>query len=251
MSLLAQVTTTRQWDLGESELPPVRMNIQGTDGIGKSTFGASAPAPIFIQAEDGLNFINVARFPVAQTWQEILDQLKALVVEDHTYRTVVLDTTDAACTKSEAYACETNGWKSIDSPGFGKGYTYVGELWVHLLQGLNVLYEQKKMNIILLSHVESKVHNDPLTESYDRYAMRCAKKVNALIKDWVDFNLFANYQTEVQKEGNKNRAVSYGNRALYTKFAAGYDAKSRVGLPDKLDFTWDAFAQSYAAALNN
>ena len=51
MSLLSQVENRDQ-----SSVPVVRMNVQGTDGVGKSTFGAGAEAPIFIQAEDGLSF---------------------------------------------------------------------------------------------------------------------------------------------------------------------------------------------------
>ena len=54
MSLLNQVENRDQ-----SSVPVVRMNIQGTDGGGKSTVGASAESPIFIQAEDGLSFIDV------------------------------------------------------------------------------------------------------------------------------------------------------------------------------------------------
>ena len=57
MSLLQQITSTRP---AGGPIPPVRMNIQGTDGIGKSTFGAGSIDPIFIQAEDGLSFINAS-----------------------------------------------------------------------------------------------------------------------------------------------------------------------------------------------
>ena len=46
----------------QAEYTQVRMNITGTDGIGKSTFGAGAPKPIFICAEDGLRFIDVPHF---------------------------------------------------------------------------------------------------------------------------------------------------------------------------------------------
>ena len=249
MSLLAQVTTARESVFNEA-LPPVRMNIQGTDGIGKSTFGAGAPNAIFIQAEDGLNFIDgVARFPLANEWKDILDQLMSLANEDHQFQTLVLDTTDAAALKAEAHACQANGWDSIDSPGFGKGYTVVRELWVKLLDGLNFLHRQKRMNIILLSHVGIKPFNDAKNESYDRWEMKCHKNVNALIKDWVDFNFFANYKVEVVKDGSKARAVSYGNRALFTKFAASHDAKSRVVLPDQIEFDWKSFEQHYGAAL--
>ena len=122
--------------------------------------------------------------------------------------------------------------------GYGKGYTAVRELWVHLLNGFQVCHKTRNMNIILLSHVAVKPFNDAIHEPYDRWEMRCHKSVNSLIKDWVDFNLFANFEVNIQKDGSKNRGVSYGNRALYTKFAAGYDAKSRVDLPQKIDFEW-------------
>ena len=56
----------------QPENTQVRMNITGTDGIGKSTFGASAPKPIFICAEDGLRYIDVPHFPVCETYNDIL-----------------------------------------------------------------------------------------------------------------------------------------------------------------------------------
>jgi hypothetical protein len=227
------------------------MNIQGTDGIGKSTFGAGSIDPIFIQAEDGLSFINAPRFPQADTWAEMLEQIKSLVTEEHQYKTVVLDTTDAAAKLGEAYVCEQNGWSSAADPKAGYGAFYVAEenAWVHLLSGLNVLHTQKGMNVILLSHVASKAYKDPELEPYDRWEMRCNKKVNSLIKDWVDFNLFANYETQLIKDGQKARGVSYGNRGLYTRFAAAYDAKSRLELPNKLEFSWSHFMEAYTAAL--
>jgi hypothetical protein len=227
------------------------MNIQGTDGIGKSTFGAGSIDPIFIQAEDGLSFINAPRFPQADTWAEMLEQIKSLVTEEHQYKTVVLDTTDAAAKLGEAYVCEQNSWSSAADPKAGYGAFYVAEenAWVHLLSGLNVLHTQKGMNVILLSHVASKAYKDPELEPYDRWEMRCNKKVNSLIKDWVDFNLFANYETQLIKDGQKARGVSYGNRGLYTRFAAAYDAKSRLELPNKLEFSWNNFMEAYTAAL--
>jgi len=60
---------------------------------------------------------------------------------------------------------------------------------------------------------------------------------------------FANFEVNLQKDGSKNRGISYGNRALFTKFAAGYDAKSRIELPNKLNFEWSSFMDAYQAAL--
>ena len=248
MSLLQQITSTRP---SGSPIPPVRINIQGTDGIGKSTFGAGADTPIFIQAEDGLSFINAPRFPQADTWAEMLEQVKSLVTEEHQSKTVVLDTTDAAAKLGEAYVCEQNSWSSAADPKAGYGAFYVAEenAWGHMLSGLNFLHTQKGMNVILLSHVASKAYKDPELEPYDRWEMRCNKKVNSLIKDWVDFNLFANYETQLIKDGQKARGVSYGNRGLYTRFAAAFDAKSRLELPNKLEFSWNSFMEAYTAAV--
>ena len=42
---------------GKENKPP-RIMIYGSEGVGKSTFGASAPDAVFIQTEDGLSEID-------------------------------------------------------------------------------------------------------------------------------------------------------------------------------------------------
>ena len=49
---------------GRENRPP-RIMIYGSEGVGKSTFGASAPGAIFIQTEDGLGEIDCRKFPLA------------------------------------------------------------------------------------------------------------------------------------------------------------------------------------------
>ena len=246
MSLLDQVETkSKSFD---GTVPPVRVNVQGVDGIGKSTFGANAPSSIFIQAEDGLKFIdNVARFPVIESWNQLLAQVKTLIEEPHDYKSVVLDTTDAASKFGEEYVCETNGWNGPQDKQAGYGAFYVAEenAWRKLLQGLNICFEERGMNVILLSHVGDKTIVDPTVGEYHAFQMRSNKKINSLIKDWVDFNLFADYDKSV----NDGKPKSHGNRILYTKYAMGFEAKSRLTIPPQLPLEWDAFHKSYLEAL--
>ena len=246
MSLLDQVETkSKSFD---GTVPPVRVNVQGVDGIGKSTFGADAPSSIFIQAEDGLKFIdNVARFPVIESWNQLLAQVKTLIEEPHDYKSVVLDTTDAASKFGEEYVCETNGWNGPQDKQAGYGAFYVAEenAWRKLLQGLNICFEERGMNVILLSHVGDKTIVDPTVGEYHAFQMRSNKKINSLIKDWVDFNLFADYDKSV----NDGKPKSHGNRILYTKYAMGFEAKSRLTIPPQLPLEWDAFHKSYLEAL--
>ena len=49
---------------GKENRPP-RIMIYGAEGVGKSTFAASAPNPVFIQTEDGLGEIDCCKFPLA------------------------------------------------------------------------------------------------------------------------------------------------------------------------------------------
>lgn len=246
MSLLDQVETkSKSFD---GTVPPVRVNVQGVDGIGKSTFGANAPSSIFIQAEDGLKFIdNVARFPVIESWSQLLAQVKTLIEEPHDYKSVVLDTTDAASKFGEEFVCESNGWSGPQDKQAGYGAFYVAEenAWRKLLQGLNICFEERGMNVILLSHVGDKTIVDPTVGEYHAFQMRSNKKINSLIKDWVDFNLFADYDKSV----NDGKPKSHGNRILYTKYAMGFEAKSRLTIPPQLPLEWDAFHKSYLEAL--
>src|ERR1043165_1550675 len=78
---------------GKQQAPP-RIEIYGTEGIGKSSFAASAPKPIFIQTEDGLSEIECDKFPVAKSADEVVAALGELNTADHPYQTVVIDSLD-------------------------------------------------------------------------------------------------------------------------------------------------------------
>ena len=73
---------------------PLRVLCYGVEGVGKSTLGASAPAPIFLGAEDGSALLDVARFPQPRAWTDVLEAVRVLIHEEHDYRTLVIDSLD-------------------------------------------------------------------------------------------------------------------------------------------------------------
>ena len=75
---------------------PPRMVIYGVEGVGKTTFGAAAPKPIFLPTEDGLDAVKVDSFPLLKSWGELEDAITVLAKEDHDYQNVVLDSADWA-----------------------------------------------------------------------------------------------------------------------------------------------------------
>ena len=237
------------------KVPAIKINVAGTDGIGKTTFASNAPRPVFIKTEEGTNFLDVSSFPLCKSYDDIVKQLQTLYEEKHDYKTVVFDTTDWAEKLVQQKVCDMHSVKSIESLGFGKGYTESAELYRRILKMFDLLLE-KKMNVILLSHVAIRTFNDPEREPYDRWEMSLHKKVSSMIREWVDFNLFANYEVSTRTSGQgfneKTRAVSYGKRKLFHKFTAAFDAKSRVDLgnaPLDLDFT--AFMTAFKESLKS
>ena len=62
---------------------PRRTLVYGTHGIGKSSFAARFPSAIVVQTEEGLNGIDVARFPLARSFEEVIDALGSLAEHEH------------------------------------------------------------------------------------------------------------------------------------------------------------------------
>lgn len=220
-----------------------RVLVYGVEGIGKSTFAAGAPAPIFIQTEDGLGSLQVDHFPIATSVTDVLDALSALFDGEHKFKTVVIDSLDWL---------ETLIWRDIESKydakdlAYGKGAMIAAEKWREILDGLNALRNQRGMIVILIAHCEIKRFDSPETEPYDRYQPKLQARSSALVREWVDAVLFANYRTVVQKADvgfNKtvSRGISTGERLLFTAERPSYMAKNRYSLPESIPLAWEAF----------
>ena len=122
-----------------------RVVLYGPQKIGKSTFAAGAPQPVFIPTEDGLSGLEVDHFPLAKTYQGVLEALGALYEEAHTYQTVVVDSLDWLEPLIWARVCQDQGQACIEDFGYGKGDTLAVSYWQQCLEGLNALRTAKGM----------------------------------------------------------------------------------------------------------
>lgn len=240
------------------QLRPLRIVIYGVDGIGKSTFAARAPSPIFISAEDGTAHLDVIRFPPVESWNDILDAISTLYEEPHEFQTLVLDSVDWAEQIARDAVCAENQVPSIESIHYGKGWVFAQEKFSQLLKGLDALYA-KGMNVILVAHAQIKPFNDPENEPYDRYTMKLDKRTDPLLREWADYVLFANWDIVVtvktDRQGKpvpglegKPKAKSFGKRLLFSQRSAAFDAKQRFEIPDRLDLDWGLFWGAHQAA---
>lgn len=220
------------------EKKPPRIVLYGPHGIGKSTFGASTPLPVFLPTEDGLTTIDVPHFDTAKKLDDVWQYMTALIKEEHSFKTVVIDTIDWLETLIFAQVCADGGKANIEDFGYAKGYTYALKYWDKFLNGLEAI-RAKGLAVLLLAHSEIKPYSPPDSTAYDRYQIAIHKAAAARIEEYSDAVLFCNYKVFITKDGLKTKA-SGGERVIYTSPSPAYRAKNRYGLEDELPFEWDA-----------
>jgi hypothetical protein len=251
MTLLSRVQR------GRTPKPP-RLLVYGTEGIGKSTFAAGAPRPIFLQTEDGLDEIHCDKFPLATTFDDITNAMTELRQEQHDYETVVIDSLDWLERMIWDRVCQESGVKTIEKAdgGFSKGYTPALTFWRDLIAQLNLLRAERSMVVLLIAHAKIEKFEDPESSPYDRFTPRLHKHAAALISEWCDAVLFATRKIRTQSEDagfGRKRTIAHaigkdgGERILRCVGGPGCIAKNRYSLTEDLPLSWAAFMTALSA----
>ena len=231
-----------------------RILIHGVAGVGKTTFAAESLKPVFIITEDGMGTLQFSHFPLAKTFEQVMDALATLYSQPHDFRTLVIDSVDWLEPLIWSKACRDNGWNTIEDPGYGKGYVVALNLWREYVEGINALRNDLGMTIVQIGHTDIKRFESPEHDPYDRYQVKLHARAAALLQEHSDVVLFANYHITTTKADagfNKKatRAVGTGERRMHTSERPAYLAKNRYNLPAELPLAWHAFAQAMPQSL--
>ena len=213
----------------------------GVSGVGKTFLAAQiaklAGPVVFIDSEDGTKELDVARYSVS-TWQELEEAVK--LVENSDAKVAVLDSIDWIEKLLTRKVCEKGDEKGvkrerIEDFGYGRGWKYLREELEKFLFRLDSLL-RKGIHVLLIGHSEVVKFQEPeRTEAYDRYELKLDKENSANVREWCGFVLFLNWKVSVIETENKKLIGTGGKeRVLYTQHSAGWDAKNRHGLADKL-----------------
>lgn len=248
MSFLANIQR------GRATKPP-RFLLYGVEGVGKSTFGAQAPRPIFVQCEDGLDEIDCERFPLAKSFDEVRQSIVGLRVAPHDYETAVVDSLDWLERLIWDRVCQDFQVKNIEKAdgGYARGYQHALGYWRDLVEQLSALRDERGMAIILLAHSKIEKFEDPESQPYDRYSPRLHKHACALVCEWCDAVLFATrrIRTQTDEAGfNKKRTIAQpiggagGERIIRPVGGPACIAKNRFGITGELPLSWAALVNA-------
>ncbi len=259
----------------ETAVKAPRIMVLGVEKIGKTTFscgsriesgrvaetGLNAPILLPIKGEEGADDLAIPKFPILNTFDEVLQAMAALYSEQHDFGTVVLDSASALEPLIFDLVCKEHNVNSIEKVGGGyaKGYTEALAKWRKLAEALDYLRTDKNMASIIIGHVRVKRFDDPNGDSYDQYQLDLHDKAANQLYRWADAILFCNTKVAVKKEdvgfGNeKARGVDIagGQRFLYTQKKPAHPGGGRGvygRLPYELPLDWAAYQNAIATAM--
>lgn len=222
---------------------PQRVVIYGVESVGKTTFAAQFPTPLYLDIEGGTAHLDTDRVEI-NSWAELNAALKEVVNTD--YQTVVIDSADWAERLCVEDLLASTKKTSIEDFGYGKGWVQVAERMSRMLTALDSLIAIGK-HVVLLAHSKvQRVEPPDLMTAYDRYELKMSKQSSPLVKEWADELWFFRFKTKVvESENGKAKGTGGKQRIILTTHSAAYDAKTRSGLAEELPMEWDSVAHLF------
>jgi hypothetical protein len=225
---------------------PQRVVIYGVESVGKTTFAAQFPNPLFLDIEGGTAHLDTDRCEL-NSWAELNASLKEVSASD--YQTVIIDSADWAERLCVEDLLASTKKTSIEDFGYGKGWVQVAERMSRLLTALDSLIAIGK-HVVLLAHSKvQRVEPPDLMTAYDRYELKMSKQSSPLVKEWADELWFFRFKTKVvESENGKAKGTGGKQRIILTTHSAAYDAKTRSGLAEELPMEWKSVAHLFTSA---
>jgi hypothetical protein len=247
---------------------PTAAVLYGPPGVGKTSFGAQMPKPIFLvdYQEDGINTLKIGRLvseavpvlPAMSDWGSTLSVLQSLATDEHDYKTLVIDTLGGFEALCHDYVCRMhyNGnWGETGFTSYQKGYETSLPYWREFVNSLDRLRDERRMSILALGHSIVKPYKNPIGDDFDRFTIALHHKTWTITERWADMVLFYDYFIDTRKaEGDRVKGQGGDTRVLRTEHCAAFVAKNRHNLPDEImagkspEGAWGALSDAVVAA---
>lgn len=214
-----------------------KIGIIGAPGIGKSAFLAQEPKALFIEAEAGLNFLEVFKVSV-RCWEDLREVYSELKVLEQTnkfpYTLGVIDTVDRIVDFAEEeivkkakefYKTMANEINTVGDIPNGAGWSKQKDLVMGFLNKL----EELPWALAYIGHLQTKEIKEGVSK-YNKDTINIGGKLGLELLAWPDHLL----HIKSQLVGEKLK------RRIRTKPSQSIEAKSRGGIvPDNWEWSED------------
>lgn len=226
--------------------------VYGPGGVGKSELtsliGQVGVEPLFIDLENGTQFLDVARAEneegqPPQTLESAIEAIRMARCMPE-FGAIVIDSFTKAEELAVEYTIRTikhekkdKVIRSIEDYGFGKGYIHVYESFIQLLWELDAAVRFGKHVIAICHECTANVPN-PTGDDWIRYEPRLQSpqsgkgSIRHRVKEWCDHLLFVSFDTFVNEDGKGQGGAT---RTIYPTEMATHWAKSR-SLSDSIPY---------------
>lgn len=234
---------------------PIIVTIAGSAGSGKTSLASTFPKPILIRTvgealpRDIVSPPDV--MPELSKADDLWDILKALLNEEHDYRTAIFDSVtglDSLFVQEvldQEKASNNGKARGIVQAlgGWGAGPAAVQAQHLRVRKAVEYLRKRRGMNIVFVAHAEIADVSPPDADPYSLWSVRLPKKSIAPYTDSVDLVGFIKQTTivrgavEAKKDApaRPGRATTTGDRVLVSYLQPSSISKNRFGIDYDID----------------
>ena len=212
--------------------------ISGEQGVGKTSFVTTWPAPVIIAAEDGLKSIKTDKIPAfdcTENSKAAVEAIAALRKEKHKFKTLFIDSMTALEAMVKAEMLAADNVKSLNhlGGGYGAGFNMLDAKMTAFVKYAKSLLP--KMHVVMVAQCEIETFSPEDAEAYDRLTVRCEKKTKRLLLDGPDLVGFIRQRKTVEKTNKSHIAKGDDARELLCHKTPSAVSKNRIGITEVMD----------------
>lgn len=197
---------------------PVTMLLYGNGGIGKTTFGSTAPAPLLADIEQGSKYFGMRgiRMPAAdiKTWYDFAGpgQFVDFAIGHNKIETIIVDPMDRLLELAKEAITGTKN-KQNDGSLSMAGWGELKKMMINQVQKLTL----SGKNVILVTHVEEKDDEGRMVKR-----PKIQTKLSEDLVDMVDIVGYMHATTDGEGKVSRTISVDPSNDKIVAKDRSGY-----------------------------